>query len=185
MLFLLFIREVWRDGVARTSGIGSVVFGLVGASLSKPLPTRSFWTVAFVCFAYACFRVWKNKHLDLVAANTRIGGMESVDHELERRRQRAELEKLEEENRRVAAQRAIEDLDNRVLALLKEDLDEMRKQNEIHSNIQAYSREWFLGAAKRLRVTEDAVRDSMLRLKAANRMPTLADLILTSPWPHL
>lgn len=115
----------------------------------------------------------------------KITEMEGADRQIERRRACAELEKLEEGKRRVAERRAIEDLDNRLLALIRENLAEMRKQNEIHSNIQAYTAEFFVGAAAQLGASEEAIREPMQRLKSANRIPTLADLILVSPWSRL
>jgi hypothetical protein len=185
MIAKTFIHELLRDGVALTSGIGSVLFGLLAASISRPLPNKSFWAVAFMCFVYSCYRVWKAKHRELVAAQAKITELESVDQQLERRRHRAELEKLEEENRAVAERRAQEDLDTRLLVIINENLAEMRKQNEIHSNFQAYTAEFFAAAATQLGVTDHAVREAMQRLKTANKIPGLADLILVSPWGRL
>lgn len=182
-----FLEALWKHWWALMS---SAVLSLISVYAARQHKTNS-WVFSVSCvaavlmFFVAAFRAWNEQHIKLEGALAKIADIESENRRVEKRRALAELEKLEEENRRVAARRASEDLDNRLLALIKESLSEMRKQNEIHSNMQAYTAEFFIAAAKQLGVAEDEIRDSMRHLKAANRIPGLADIILVSPWSRL
>jgi hypothetical protein len=58
---LAFLRAIWRDWVARMSGVASVILGVLSATL-KEVPTWSFWLAAAICLLIASFRVWRTEH---------------------------------------------------------------------------------------------------------------------------
>jgi hypothetical protein len=183
MRFLEFLRALLRHWWASmSSAILSIL--AIYAAWRNETNRWSFYVscaAAVAMFLIAAFLAWNEEHNNLAAAEAKVAELESEDHKIRVRRDRAELERLEEQNRRGAEVRAQEHLDKRLAAFIREQMNELRQRNERHSNMQAYSNEWCIKAAEQIGISGDEIRASMQRLYDAGQMPTLQDLILNRP----
>jgi hypothetical protein len=94
--------------------------------------------------------------------------------QLESRSAQAELAKIERENKQAAELKNLERLDERVLECVKQAFDELTMQGARPGSMAiAFTDEWSLNAARELGVEKRAVKESLARLRKANKLNSL------------
>jgi hypothetical protein len=173
-LFFEYVHEFALDVVALMTGIASLVLAIIAAFQDKPVPRSAFWVSAGVCFVLASFRVWRTKHLALLLERQMNTADERQRKQLESRTTQAELAKIERENKHAAELKNLGRLDKRVLEYVKQTFDELTAQGARPASMAiVFTDEWSLNAARELGVEERAVKESLARLRKANKLNSL------------
>ena len=74
-VYRLFLLALWSDWRTRMSGIASIILSGIGtwlAWIGRPVSLWPFFTLSAICFSYACFNVWKDEHISLVALQEKM-----------------------------------------------------------------------------------------------------------------